>query len=326
MRPEPGLRSPIALQLVCGWRKRAAAIHDLGGEILEECRLRGSESEFPQFEIGGRGGDVERALCGARIVVPVGEGERLLAALGHEGREGNAGGLARLEAHARTQRHDRVEHCTGRSGEVAIRVHRRRIAQRAAASNEACPIRLVTHVTDAIAPGVDDVHAPARRLSALPRAPGGRDRRAPLVPLGLHEQFGERRVREVGGRGRHHHLAITRELEVPGVLPRIRQRHTAHLGRVPGHDRDVGLRFNIFIDPVQGRPIGCEIGPAPLGARTHRLQRGGPDPPGRQVLHVAELTAVILRAVIAPSRDRQVLVAAVTAPVVVQHHGVRHRA
>ncbi len=74
---------------------------------------------------------------------------------------------------------------------------------------------------------------------------------------------------------------------------------------------------------MERHPVGGEVSAIPIGRRAHGLVRRRPHPPGREVLHVTELTGRVQRAVGPPAGDCDVVVPAVPPAAVAHHDRVR---
>ena len=173
---------------------------------------------------------------------------------------------------------------------------------------------------------VHHVRAPERSLGRGARPPGCRERRTPLMPLGLDEQVGERRMGAVGVRRREHHLAVARELDLPHLVAVVRHGDAPDLRGILRHDGDLRPGLDVAVGAVEGHAVRRQLGAIPVRARAHRLVAGGPDAIGGQVAHVDELPRVVAGPVRTPARHRELAVPAVARPAVADHDRVREAA
>ena len=99
-------------------------------------------------------------------------------------------------------------------------IDRSRVADAAAAAEEAGAVGLELHAADRLALDGGDVGHPDARLLRAPRPPGGEERLEPRDELGLDEEVREGGVRDVGGPRREDDLGVGGQLD----LPRARSR------------------------------------------------------------------------------------------------------
>ena len=104
---------------------------------------------MPELHLRLRPGHRRRPLEYRRVAVLVGEVERRLARRRHQGREGDAHGRARGEAHRAPQAEDRVEHRADRVRQGVAVDHRHRGPHPAPAAEEAQAVGLVLPVARA---------------------------------------------------------------------------------------------------------------------------------------------------------------------------------
>ena len=323
MGPEPRLGAPVLLEFGLGCPGGRVAEIEVAGQLLKHRGVGGREAEFAELDQARGGGQVEGPLGRVRIVIAAGHLERPLAAGGDQGREGHRRRLPGIDPHSGSEREDRIQHGAGRATEFTIRLQRHRIANRTAPAQEPGPVGLAGHPADPLLPGIDDVDTPERRIRRGARAPDGRDRGTPLMPLGFDEQIAERRVSPVGVGRSQHDLAVARQLDLARVVSIVGDGHPPHLGRLLGHDGDLGPGFDVAIVPVKGDPVDREGRQIPVGRGTDRLMSGRPHPSVVQILEVAELPGGIGRPIVAPTGNRQILVPGVSAAAVGHHQRER---
>ncbi len=163
------------------------------------------------------------------------------------GREGDARGLAGLQAHALAQREDGVEHRARRVRERPLFDDGERRGGRAAPPEEAAAVGLVLRRADGLALGADDVDAPDRLVLARTRAAAREQRVLGGDEFRLDEEVAEGRVRHVRGVRREHDLGVARHLDVARARRLVRQRDATNLGVVLGRDDDLGVRDDTVV-------------------------------------------------------------------------------
>ncbi len=158
------------------------------------------------LRLGPRQGD--RTLIRHRIVMLVREVERRAARWRDQRPECDAHGRSTRQPHAATKTKDRVEHGTRRVGQWPAVNDRDRRSNPAPAPEEAGAVRLELHIPFRFAFDDGDMGGPDRDLVRRSR-PARREQGAGTSgELGLHEQFGERGMRGIGGVGRQDDLGV----------------------------------------------------------------------------------------------------------------------
>ena len=142
----------------------------------------------------------DRALEGRRVVVLVGQVERLAARRRDQRPERDARRGSRRNPHAAAQAEDRIEHGADRVGERPAVHHGDRRPDLAPAPEEARAVGLELHVAHGLALHDGEVRRPDLGLAGRPPAPRRQEGADVGDELGLHEQLGEGGVRRVGGR------------------------------------------------------------------------------------------------------------------------------
>ena len=112
------------------------------------------------------------ALEHVRVVILVGEAQRIFARAGDGGRKGQAHGLIRLDAHALAERKNRIEHRADRVREWAVFRHGGGRGSVMAAPEKTRAVGFILHRADRFTLDRNRMDAPHRRVS-LPNAGGG---------------------------------------------------------------------------------------------------------------------------------------------------------
>ena len=140
--------------------------------------------------------------------------------------------------------------------------------------------------------------------------------------LGLDEQLGERRVRDVGGLGRQNQFGVGSHLDLARLVAEVRDRHAAHFRIVFGGNQHLqGGRQR----PVPTRELGAilvEGDLVSLGLGSNRLVGRRPDLAARDVPQEDVRAPVVAGGVLSPAGHRQVAPGAVAGPGGGKHHGV----
>ena len=162
---------------------------------------------------------------------------------------------------------------------------------------------------------------PARPASAAAASPAWRRRSATI--LGLHEQLGEGRMRDVGRRRRQHELGIGGDFDLARVAAAVGDRDAADLGIVFGRDQDLQTRRQRSVAPGE---LGAVLGEGDLDSESGSTPLGWK--PADQTLPLRDVAQedvgapIVAGGVLAPARDRQVAPAAVARAGGGDHHGV----
>ena len=259
-------------------------------------------------------------------MVAASELEGGLPAGGDQRGERYAHGAAGCHAYTCAQRKDRVEYGASVALQRSVVLQRSGGANPAPATQERRSVCLAAYIADTIRARIDDVHAPQLRVVRRAGSPRGGDRRTPCVPFGFYEQLGEGRMRPVGVGRRHDDFTVAGQLDVAWLTAKIDQGNATHLGTVGGDHGDLRARFDVPVHAMHRDAVRCQPYLALCGRGADGLVRRGPRTATAHVFHIAILPKIVARTVGAPTGHGQRLVAAVTASVVIQHHGVRQGA
>ena len=224
-----------------------------------------------------REGERERPRGGGGIVVALREGQGRLPARGHPGGEGEPHHRARREAHALPQAHDGIEQDAGGARERAA-VERLRILRASTAAQEPPAVALPLHRPLRPPLLADDVHREQPLVLRRARPPAAEQRVALRDVLRFHEELAEGRVGEIVGSGREDDLGVAGDLELPGPIPVVGHLDPADLDVVLGRDRDLELRPDLVVPPLEGRLLHRERDDLVLRVPAGRVMGGGPDP------------------------------------------------
>ena len=179
------------------------------------------------------------ALEGADVVVLVDKIEDLLARGGDHGPEIDRA-PSRPARSARRRRRAKIGSSTvpvaPESGRPPIDRRGRR-ANAAAAPEEPRAIGLELALADGLAVDHRQVRGPDLRLGRRAPPPRRQYRAQAGQMLGLDEQFGERRVRDVGGLRRQRQLGVGGYFDLARLIAEVRDRHAAHLRVVLGRNQ-----------------------------------------------------------------------------------------
>ena len=153
-------------------------------------------------------------------------------------------------------------------------VEGRRIRGRPPAADEPRAVGLVRDFLVAPARRRQHVEHPRRLLVGRAGTPPAQD--GPVVGqyLGLHEQVAEGAMREIGVLRRQDDLGVARHLDVSRVVGQVGERDAADLDVVLGRHADLGVRFDVVIEPAVFRARLDEDGLVAIGLLPGRLIGG----------------------------------------------------
>ena len=264
----------------------------------------------------------ERPCHRSPIVILLDELPGGILVLGEPGRKGQSSGAARRNSDRLSEADDRIEDRAGRVRERPGPDECEWPGERSTAANEACAVGLVFRRTvhaPAPAEHVDQVQAirpGARSPDAYQRIPFGYSDR-------FHEQVAERRMRKVGVSWCQHDFGVARHVEAARAVAVIGQRHPAQLHIVFRRDDDLGPELDADVEAAKRGAVRGKADLVLVWLAAGRLERCRPYLPRVEIAHVDEAAPRVCRDVLAPSRHREVLPAAVSAARIGQHHRVR---
>ena len=131
--------------------------------------------------------------------------------------------------------------------------------------------------------------------------------------LGFDKQFAECRVCRIGGRRCEHDFRVARDVEHPASGTTVGDADPAQLDVVFRRNGDHGMRLDTVVDAMKGREPDCERCLVGVGSPQCRLMRGRPDDPVGHIADITEGAPVVAGGVFSPTRDREVVPAAVAA-------------
>ena len=161
---------------------------------------------------------------------------------------------------------------------------------------------------------------PGRQLTVGARAALAQNRPAIAHDLGLDEELRKRRMRRVGGGRRKHDLGVTRHIERAPVTGGVRENDAAHLDVVLGGYDDFCGRIDPVLAPVEHRSPGVEKRLEIVGSLARRLIGRRPELSARDIVQITEGAEAVGCCIVAPTRERKVLPAAVPAPARCDEH------
>src|SRR5881628_3425386 len=223
----------------------------MAGEVLEYRGVGGRDTELSQLHLRRRPGQLQRSPCRVLIVIATRELEETLARGGDECRESGCRRLTWPEAYTGAQCEDWIEHRAGGARQRAVALQRHGLTRRPPPAEKSRAVGLVRYGTDAILARVDDVRAPERLLRRRAGAPGGGNRRTPLVVFRLDEQVRECRMRAIPFVGRKDNFAVARELDFTSFVAVVDHGHPPHLGGILRDHRDLGECLDVAVGTME---------------------------------------------------------------------------
>ena len=199
----PEARLPAA-SAPYGVRRRpqhGRGIDDVPGETLVLFCRTAIDAEMVQLHLGLGPGERGSALERAGIVVLVDQIEDVLPRRGDHGPEIDARRRTRRYPHPAAQGEDRIEHRSGRAGKRPPIDRRGGRANAASPAEKSRAIGFELAIAYGLATDDRQVRGPDLWLRRRPPPPRRQYRAQSGEVLGLDEQFGECRVRNVGGLG-----------------------------------------------------------------------------------------------------------------------------
>ena len=239
-----------------------------------------------------------------------------------DGPEGDPRDPAGRDHHASSEREDRIEHGPDRVRQrSAVRDAGRR-ADRPAPADEASPVRLVLRIVDDVALHDGEMGGEHLRLAVRARTARGDERTELGDMLGLHEHFGERRMRGVGGRRRQNQLGVGREFDLARLASAVGQGDAADLAVVLAGDQDVHDGRQRAVATEELGVVLAEDDLLVVRLAPDRLRARRPHGAAAHVPQDDEGAPVVARRVLPPSGHGDVAPPAVARPDGRQHHGV----
>ena len=283
--------------------------------------LRIVDAELLALPAGACCGIGEQSLGGLRILHARVQRERALARVGQLRPQQQYDAGARREGEVPAQRPYRVEHAAGGAGQRHAGSHRARIAQRAAAAEEARAVGLALGRAGGVAEQLQGLRRPYRGLAVAALAPGGQQQLARVIPVGLHEHLGVRRVAVVVAARAEHQFGVAGQRHAAMAVAVVAQHQPAQF--------DVGIRRHRHVEFMVQRLVATGVMRQP-GRETHGIvrprhaQRLRGDRPHLAVVLVAQQQKAapgIGDRVLAPTRHRQFAPAQEAGAVGAQHGG-----
>ena len=175
--------------------QRRAGVEDECRQSLEEVRLLGRQFQVAELDLRVRPRQLERPRHAVRVVVLIGQRERLFARRGHGRRERHAHRRAGGNAHAPPERQHRVEDRTRRARQRAV--ERDRAVGATATADETAPVRLVCASCQTVGPSTAITWTAQTGALFLGRARVGGEQSRASSARGTHSvsrnSFAERR-------------------------------------------------------------------------------------------------------------------------------------
>ena len=166
------------------------------------------------------------------------------------------------------------------------------------------------------------MHRPNQCFLARARAACSEERSEVRHEFGLHKQFGEGRVRGIGGGGCQHHFQVRSQFDLAHFRSEVGDTDPSKFSVIFGRNDHLerGLEAGIAAEEF-GAALG-ESRLEPFRHSTSRLRRGRPDAASLHVTHKDVRAVRITCRVLAPTRYRQVVPSAEARTGHGQHHGV----
>ena len=315
--PQPGLAAAVLQDHRRIGAHGGVGEHDRTRQALVVLGFRFRDAELLQRHLVVRPRQVEDAVGDAPVLVALGQVLDALARVGRARDEVDGRGVVGLEHDALPDRDDRVEHRAFAAGERPRRHERLRARERAVAADETRTIGFEREV-GRLRPGHrHQVQEPARSLVAAACTACAQHGALRPHDLGLHEQLAEGRVQGVRHGRCERDFDVTRDLDRAPLARVVDQPDATQLDVLLGRDRDLRARLDqLPVDAVAAMELGAplrEDGLVLLRLAQRGLRGIRPERAGRHVAHVAEAAPVVARGVLLPTRQRDVLPAAVAA-------------
>jgi hypothetical protein len=279
-------------------------IEQVSGKTLEQPRFAWINAEVMELHLRLRPRQRGRPLEGGDVPMLVGKVEHGSAGRGDHRPEGDTHDGAGCDAHAAAQGEDRIEHDADRIRERPPVDHGDRRANAAATADETGSVGLHLRLAHAVAVDGGEVRGPDLGLVWRPPPPRRQEDARVDEILGLDEQFGKGRMRDIRRLRRQHQFGIRGDVELSRPVPGVQNRHTSDLRCVFGRDENLQGRRQRAIATrefgavlLEGDLVGVRLG-------TARLKAGRPHVVAADISEVDVTAPVVAGDVFPPPRHR----------------------
>ncbi|MNM49877.1 hypothetical protein D3C81_608940 [compost metagenome] len=257
LAPQPGLAATVADQKGATGPQRGVGVDHRRGHLLEQPGIVERPVELTQLHLAMWPGEVEHPVGQVAIAVLGDLLQAGIAAVSCTGDQVDRGFLARRQADAAADRHDRVEYRPGAVGQgLGLAVQCRWGHQGAATAYETGAVGFVGDGIDIGAMHGQHMAHPRHCVLLRARPPGADNGLQRADQFGLHEQLAERRVQGIAQGRCQHHLGVAGQLQGALFVTMIGQVQASQFDVVLGRNGYFGMAVEVaFTDAEFGAAI-----------------------------------------------------------------------